>query len=165
MAATTRKKTTRNTKKAQTEVAQIEATTFDNEPEIETPEGETISVACCLPLGLKFTDIPNGKGGTKTIILPGVNSVLRGKKTGILLGAGNAVCVTLAKSDWEALLAIHGREDAFVGRNGQMPCIYPVGDVKGFKAARDEIKEMKTGLEPIEPKAVGVKEADRQELM
>lgn len=143
---------------------QIEASTMDDEPKLEERSGETIAIACCLPFGLKFTDIPSRTGGTKTIILPGVNSSLKGKGTGILALPGNAVCVTLLKEDWENILRIHGREDAFIGRKGGMPCIWPVGDLKGFKAAKSEIKEMKTGLEPIDPKSVGVVEADRKEI-
>ena len=82
---------------------QIEASTMDDEPKLEERSGETIAIACCLPFGLKFTDIPSRTGGTKTIILPGVNSSLKGKGTGwakpilkisgiesrILVGAGS----------------------------------------------------------------------------
>lgn len=142
---------------------EIEASTMDDEPQVEERGGETIAIACCLPFGLKFDDIPSRTGGTKTIILPGVNRALKGKSTGVLALPGNAVCVTLLKEDWEHIVRIHGREEAFTGRNGGMPCIWPVGDVKGFKAAKSEIKEMKTGLEPIDPKAVGVVEAERKE--
>lgn len=64
----------------------------------------------------------------------------------------------MLKKDWDAIVKMHGKEIAFIGRNGRMPCIYPVGDKKGFKAAASEIAEMKNGLEPIDPKAEGVKE-------
>ena len=69
---------------------------------------------------------------------------------------GNALCVQLPKSDWENLIAAHGKEIAFTGRNGSMPCIYPVNDVKGFKAAASEIAEMRTGLEAADPTKMGV---------
>lgn len=147
----------KKTKKTEVVAEVIDST---NEPEVEVQDesSETIAIACSLPFGLKFTDIPNGKGGTKTIILPGVNHALKGKASGILALPGNAVCVTLLKSDWEALVKIHGKEDAFIGRNGRIPCIYPVGNRKGFKSARSEIAEMKHGLEPITPKSAEVKE-------
>lgn len=163
MAATTRKTTAKAKAKAKEQTKKITevevvASTLDDEPQAEQLEGETIAIACCLPFGLKFTDIPSRRGGTKTIVLPGVNQALKGKATGVLALPGNAVCVTLLKEDWENIVRIHGREDAFMGRNGGMPCIYPVGDLKGFKAARSEIKEMRNGLEPIDPKSVGVEE-------
>ena len=102
--------------------------------------------------------MPCGNGATKTVIFPGINSALKGKKSGILALPGNAICVTLLKKDWDAIVKMHGKEIAFIGRNGRMPCIYPVGDKKGFKAAASEIAEIKNGLEPIDPKAEGVKE-------
>lgn len=160
--------TKRNTKNQAQEKTVVEpeviASTLEDESEKIEASGETIAIACCLPFGLKFSDIPDGKGGTKTVVLPGVNKALRGKSDGILALPGNAVCVTLLKKDWDAILQIHGREMAFTGRDGGMPCVYPVGDVKGFKSAKSEIKEMKTGVEPIDPKAVGVKETDPKEL-
>lgn len=139
------------------ETAQVVGSTMEQAPQVEE-SGETIAIACSLPFGLRFTDIPNGKGGTKTVVLPGVNQALKGKKSGTLALPGNAICVTLPKADWEALVRIHGKEVAFTGRNGAMPCIWPVGDLKGFHAAESEIAEMKHGLEPINPEAVGVKE-------
>ena len=160
MAATKRKTQV----KAKIEEAEVIASTMDEEPEQTESQGEMISIACCLPFGLKFTDIPDSKGGTKTVIFPGINKALKGKADGILALPGNAVCVTIPKKDWEAVLKIHGREMAFTGRNGGMPCIWPVGDVKGFKSSKSEIKEMKTGLEPIDPTSVGVKEAKQEDL-
>lgn len=141
-----------------TEEVQVVASTLENETE-SAVEGGTIAIACCLPFGLRFDDIPDGKGGTKVVTLPGLNEGLRGKREGVLALPGNAVCVQLPKQDWEALLKTHGREVAFTGRDGRMPCVYPVGDVKGFKSARSEIAEMKHGLEPIAPDVVGVTES------
>lgn len=142
----------------QVETADIVGSTLEKEPEEVSEKEETIAIACNLPFGLKFTDVPCGNGATKTVIFPGINSALKGKKSGILALPGNAICVTLLKKDWDAIVKMHGKEIAFIGRNGRMPCIYPVGDKKGFKAAASEIAEMKNGLEPIDPKAEGVKE-------
>lgn len=168
MAGTTEKRTRKNSKQVEDKIkvsqAEVIASTMDVEPEADAETGEKISIAVSLPHGIKFDDVPNGAGGTKTVVFPGVNDALRGKKSGVLALPGNAVCVQILKRDWEAIKAMHGREIAFVGRNGRMPCIYPVGDVKGFKSARSEIEEMRHGLEPIEPVQAGVEEkTDKKE--
>lgn len=139
--------------------AEVVDSTLDQEPEQVEESSETIAIACSLPFGLKFDDVPCGNGATKTVIFPGINSGLKGKNTGVLALPGNAICVTLLKRDWEAIHKMHGNEIAFTGRNGKMPCIYPVGDKKGFKSAASEIAEMRNGLEPINPESVGVKES------
>ena len=57
---------------------------------------------------VKFDQIPDGNGGTKTIIIPGINDHLRGNAVGgILLGVGNSIAVTLSASDWETSLRQH----------------------------------------------------------
>lgn len=140
------------------ETPEIVASTTQEEAKAEDAGSETIAIAVCLPHSVKFDDIPNGNGGYKSITLPGINSNLRGVKNAVLALPGNALCVQLPKSDWEALIAVHGRETAFVGRDGRIPCIYPVGDKEGFKDARSEIAEMRNGLEPVVPKEVGVEE-------
>ena len=50
----------------------------------------------------------------------------------------------------------HGRERAFTG---MPPLLMEMKSEKEFKARRDEIAEMQTGVEPIDPKSVGVEEA------
>lgn len=153
---------TKTQAKAKVTTAEVIDSTLENEPEQIEESSATIAIACSLPFGIKFDDIPCGNGSTKTIVFPGVNSRYKGKESGTLALPGNAVCVTLLKSDWEAILKIHGKEIAFTGRNGKMPCIYPVGDKKGFKSAQSEIKEMRHGLEPINPEALGVKETKQE---
>lgn len=138
------------------EGVEVLTSTLEEEKKAVTVAGETIAIACCLPFALRFDDIPDGKGGTKSIRFPGINDNLRGMKSGVLAMPGNALCVQLPKSDWENLIAAHGKEIAFTGRNGSMPCIYPVKDVKGFKAAASEIAEMRTGLEAADPTKMGV---------
>lgn len=136
---------------------EVVGSTLNNEVTAPTEQtGETIAIAVSLPYDLRFDDIPVKGGGTKSITLPGINSAQRGSRNPVLALAGNALCVMLPKEDWEALLATHGKEIVFTGRNGSIPCVYPVGDKAGFIAAESEIKEMKTGLEPITPESVGV---------
>ena len=86
------KKKTATTEKITT--AEVVDSTLDHETEQADGGAETIAIACSLPYGLKFTDVPCGNGSTKTVILPGVNAALRGKSTGVLALPGNAVCVT-----------------------------------------------------------------------
>lgn len=39
----------------------------------------------------KFDDLPDGRGGFKEVVLPGLDDHLRGKSSGILTAEGNAV--------------------------------------------------------------------------
>ena len=161
MACTSTKTTRTRARKAAAAGPQVVDSTFDQDDAAQKETADTIAIACCLPHGLVFRDIPDGKGGTKTIRLPGINQQLKGAAKGVLALPGNALCVTMARADWEALKETHGREDAFVGVNGGMPCIYPVGDRAGFKDAKasGEIAEMQTGLEAADPNANGVEAA------
>ena len=153
---TTQKKTT--ARKKTDDQPKIIASTVEQAAPAASENADTIAIACCLPLGLVFRDIPNGKGGTTTIRLPGINSALRGASKGVLALPGNALCVVLSKADWEALVRTHGREAAFTGVNGSMPCIYPVKNMAGFESAKNsgEIAEMSSGLEAADPTASGV---------
>ncbi|MDY3115977.1 MAG: hypothetical protein SOR95_08390 [Sutterella sp.] len=158
----TKKKKATNT--AKTQVLEADVSTMEEVEPVQVETSDMTYLAVSLPFDVEFTDIPNGNGGTKTIVLPGINSALRGKKTGVLALPGNAIGVSISKKDWEALKAVHGRELAFVGRNGLPPCITEVGDKAGFRSAQNEIiKDVSTGLEPIDPKALDVKEANEKE--
>lgn len=106
-----------------------------------------IYIASSLALGIKFDDVPNGNGGTKTVVIPGVNHALRGTN-GILLGPGNAVLVPIEKDDWEAIKKMHGREKMFVS---VPPLVREFKSESDFKAARDEIRDVVNGCEPIDP--------------
>ena len=44
------------------------------------------------------------------------------------------------------------------------PLLWEMRSEKDFKARRDEIAEMKTGVEPVDPKSVGVEEVKRSEV-
>lgn len=122
---------------------------------------EVVYVACGMPLGIKFDDVDNGIGGTKVVKFPGVNHALRGAKKGVLLGAGNAVLVSLSRKDWEDIKRKHGKERAFTALP---PLLWEMKNEKDFKARRDEIADMKTGVEPIDPASVGVEEVKRSEV-
>lgn len=137
---------------AKVETLKTETSTMEEEVKTSSSSSEMTFIACSLPFDLEFTDVPDGKGGTKSIVFPGVNSHLRGKKSGTLALAGNALGVSVAKKDWEAILALHGREIVFTGRDGGAPCLYEVGSKEGFRAAQhDVIKDMEHGLEPVDP--------------
>ena len=159
MARTTQTTTkrTRTRKTAQTQGTQIITdTTEEPARKVAAGEGETVYIACGMPLGIKFDDVDNGNGGTKEVSFPGVNHALRGKAKGILLPRGNAVLVAIPKKDWEDIKRKHGRERAFTG---MPPLLMEMKSEKEFKSRRDEIAEMQTGVEPIDPKSVGVEEA------
>ena len=120
---------------------------------------EMIYIACGLPLGIKFDDVANGNGGVKTVTFPGVNHALRGKSKGVLLGPGNAVLVSVAKKDWEDIKRKHGRERAFTR---MPPLLMEMKSEKEFKARRDEIAEMRSGVEPVDPLKCGVEPAPKE---
>lgn len=134
----------------------------DTTEEIQNPAStgsEMVYIACGMPLGIKFDDVDNGNGGFKTVAFPGVNHALRGKSKGILLGAGNAVCVAVSKRDWEDIKRKHGKERAFTG---MPPLLMEMKSEKEFKARRDEIAEMRTGVEPVNPESQGVEAAGKE---
>lgn len=133
----------------------VVATNIDDKKKSEKVNGDYVTIACHLPYGLKFDDVPDGDG-TKTIIFPGINEHARGADAGILLGVGKSVAVTLKRCDWEAIIRMHGKERAFNAYNGNPPCIMPIKDISAMQG--DEVCAQKHGLEPIDPKAVNVTE-------
>lgn len=149
-------------RKKKSEAAPVVASNFEDTPAAVSESSDNVIIACHLPLGLVFDDVPNGMGGTKKVEFPGLNASLRGNaRGGILLGAGKAVAVSIARKDWEAIKAMHGKEPVFRGVGGNPPCLIEMQSIEEFNARRDEIvSEMKHGLEPIDPAAVRVKAAD-----
>ena len=115
-------------------------------------------VACGLMNGIKFDDVDNGNGGTKTVEFSGINHALRGKAEGILNSTGNAVLSKVAKADWEDILRKHGRERVFTA----VPALLfevPGGQTE-LDAREDEVSEIQNGLSPIEPgKVAGIEKA------
>ena len=67
----------------------------------------------------------------------------------------------VARKDWEDIKRKHGKERAFTA---MPPLLWEMRSEKDFKARRDEIAEMKTGVEPVDPKSVGVEEVKRSEV-
>ena len=158
--ARTKTNTTKSTRKPQTVGTQIITdTTEEPAKNVSGNTEETVYIACGMPLGIKFDDADNGNGGTKTVTFPGVNHALRGKAKGILLGAGIAVFVASAKTDWEDIKRKHGRERAFTR---MPPLLMEMKIEKEFKAGREEIAEMRTGVEPVNPEKQGVDPAKEE---
>lgn len=154
-------RTTRTSSKAAGTLGVVADTAENEAKNVSGVSGdEVIYIACGMPLGLKFDDVDNGNGGTKTVTFPGVNHALRGKAKGILLGAGNAVLVGVARRDWEDIKRKHGKERAFTA---MPPLLWEMKSEKEFKARRDEIAEMRTGVEPVRPEAVGVEKVKEVE--
>lgn len=142
----------------------VELNNFDRKQKTskEKIQGETVIISCSLPHGLKFDDVPDPKGGYKTIVFPGLNDALKGKPEGILLGAGYAVTKTLARVDWENIKKAHGRERAFNSYNGMPPCLFELKNEDEWHARQDEVAQQDHGLNPIDPASVGVEESKKE---
>lgn len=134
------------------EAVPVVADNIAEESKITRPTGDTVLVACHLPLSHEIDDVPDGANGTKTIILPGLNS-----RDGILLGSGYAKAVQMKRADWEAIIAMHGHERMFNSYNGNPPCVMLIKDMSALKG--DEVQAMTHGVEPADPKSVHVKSA------
>ncbi len=158
------KKKTATVKAVETEIATVVGSSVEDSQKQDLNEGaDTVTIAVSLRGGHIFDDIPNGTGGTKKVALAGLDDGLRGKKGGILTADGNAVYQTLARSDWEAILAIHGKETMFLGKDGHSPCVFEIESASAAKKGvyKDEISNMATGIGPIDPKSIGVSESDK----
>lgn len=131
----------------------VVGSTAEDKKDKETLSGADVVTLCVsLRNGHIFDDIPDGKGGKKSIRLAGLDDHLRGQKGGVLTDKGNAVYQQMPRSDWEALYALHGKERMFNSWNGFPPCVFKVDSVseaKKSKDIQDQIKESKTGLDPL----------------
>ena len=166
MAATRRKSSStttrrRSTKKAETAATTVVGTTTEKEQQNEALIGsEVVTLRVSLRRGYTMDDIPDGKGSTKCVTLPALDSALKGSKVGILTPEGNALFVQLSRTDWENVKRIHGRERMFNSYKGNPPCVAEVESLAAAKAGAyaDEIAEVKTGYAPADPAKLGVEE-------
>ena len=113
----------------------------------------------------KFDDLPDGRGGFKEVVLPGLDDHLRGKSSGILTAEGNAVFFQLPREDWETIKKMHGQEQMFLPWHGNPPLVAEIESVNAAKAGayKDEIEATDTGLAPQDPAKLNVIEAPKAE--
>lgn len=135
--------------KKQITAAKTVADNITENKEANKASNSDVMLAVHLPLSHVFDDIPDGSGGVKSVLLPGVNT-----PGGILLGVGKAKAVTLSSNDWGWIKKLHGNERMFNSFNGAPPCVMEIKDPSALKG--DEVKAMRHGVEPITPGAVSV---------
>ena len=113
----------------------------------------------------KFDDLPDGRGGFKEVVLPGLDDHLRGKSSGILTAEGNAVFFQLPREDWETIKKMHGQEQMFLPWRGNPPLVAEIESVNAAKsgAYKDDIEATDTGLAPQDPAKLNVTEAPKSE--
>lgn len=113
----------------------------------------------------KFDDLPDGRGGFKEVVLPGLDDHLRGKSSGILTAEGNAVFFQLPHEDWETIKKMHGQEQMFLPWHGNPPLVAEIESVNAAKAGayKDDIEATDTGLAPQDPAKLNVTEAPKAE--
>ena len=127
-----------------------------NKTEIKSDD---VIIAVALRHGHKFSDIPDGNGGVKEIYLVGLDDELRGKREGVLSPDGRAKYQRLSRADWENILKIHGKEQMFKPFNGSPACVFEiVGGMAEAHNYESEIKNIKTGLAPVDLKKSKVEE-------
>lgn len=113
----------------------------------------------------KFDDLPDGRGGFKEVVLPGLDDHLRGKSSGILTAEGNAVFFQLPREDWDCIKKKHGQEQMFLPWRGNPPLVAEIESVNAAKsgAYKDDIEATDTGLAPQDPAKLNVTEAPKAE--
>lgn len=113
----------------------------------------------------KFDDLPDGRGGFKEVVLPGLDDHLRGKSSGILTAEGNAVFFQLPREDWDCIKKKHGQEQMFLPWRGNPPLVSEIESVNAAKAGayKDDIEATDTGLAPQDPAKLNVTEAPKSE--
>ena len=122
-------------------------------------KSDDVIIAVALRHGHKFSDIPDGNGGVKDVYLVGLDDELRGKREGILSPDGRAKYQRLSRADWDNILKIHGKEQMFKPFNGSPACVFEiVGGMAEAHNYESEIKNIKTGLAPVDLKKTKVEE-------
>lgn len=113
----------------------------------------------------KFDDLPDGRGGFKEVVLPGLDDHLKGKSSGILTAEGNAVFFQLPREDWDCIKKKHGQEQMFLPWRGNPPLVAEIESVDAAKAGayKEEIEATDTGLAPQDPAKLNVTEAPKSE--
>lgn len=170
MATTSRSRTSRTSrskvkaKDVKTTGGVIIGSTAEEKPKERNIGADVITLRVSLRNGYRMDDIPDGKGSTKIVCLPGLDDALRGQRQGILTPDGNAIFFQIKRADWEAIKAIHGGERMFKGWHGFPPCVAEVdGDSAQKGAYDDEIKATRTGLDATDPAEVQVTEAKKED--
>ena len=133
--------------------ANVVGSTAEDKQQGEQLTGSDV-VTLCVSLrgGHKFTDVPDGNGGTKIVYLAGLDDALRGKKGGILAEKGNAIYQTIKREDWEHIQRMHGEERMFHSWRGLPPCVFEVKsatEAKRSTVIQDQIKAVETGADPL----------------
>ena len=91
--------------------------------------------------------------------LVGLDDELRGKREGVLSPDGRAKYQRLSRADWDNILKIHGNEQMFKPFNGFPPCVFEIeGGMAEAHNYESEIKNIKTGLAPVDLKKSKVEE-------
>ena len=154
---------TKKTKKATT-TSVVGSTAEANSAEVLSGS-DVVTLRVSLRRGYAIDGVPDGKGSTKTVVLPGLDSHLRGAKQGILTPDGNALCVQMPRADWEFIQKVHGRERMFNSYQGYPACVAEVESLSAAKsgAYKDEIEATVTGYAPEDPAKLGVQEAQKAE--
>ena len=138
--------------------AEVIGSTFEDKKDIET-SSKMVTLCVGLRSGMRFDDLPDGKGGVKSIRLAGIDDHLRGQRQGILTPDGNATFQQIPAEDWANLKRMYGSMQMFHSFQNRPPLIQEVDAVSAKKGAyNDEIKQMVTGTAPKDPKDLKVTE-------
>lgn len=157
----TKRKTTAKKTSVKTETTgSVVGSTLEKPEEKELTGADVVYLRVSLRSPVRFDDIPNGKGGTKSVTLPGLDDELKGKRDGILAPDGNAKFFQLPRADWEAIKTMYGDTRMFHSYKGFPACVAEIGSITDARkgAYRDEIEATKTGFAPADPKAENVEE-------
>lgn len=152
-------------KKTTAKAGQVVGATTDRAQAEELTGAGVATLRVSLRHPHKFDDLPDGQGGVKTVILPGLDDNLRGKPSGILTAEGNAIFFQLPREDWETIKKMHGQEQMFLPWHGNPPLVAEIESVSAAKsgAYKDDIEATQTGLGPQDPAKVNVTEAPKAE--
>ncbi len=120
---------------------------------------DVVTLRVSLRRAIRFDDIPSGNG-TKSVRLPSLDDLLRGKSEGVLTPEGNAIFYQLPRSEWEAIKAMYGDMQCFHQYQGRPPLVAEVESVIAARsgAYREDIEATDTKLGQADPTKLNVKE-------